>query len=109
MFRTIKEWFRNLPTISTNELETLLREQHVELIDVRSPQEYCRAHIKQAKNIPLEKIDHYRAPQDKTVYLICQSGMRSKKATKILTQQGYNAVNIRGGMMAWKGSKIIGS
>ncbi|HEM4491517.1 TPA: rhodanese-like domain-containing protein, partial [Streptococcus suis] len=35
--------------------------------------------------------------------VICQSGMRSQRATEYLKSQGYQAINIKGGMNAWTG------
>ncbi len=43
---------------------------------------------------------------NKTVYVICQSGARSKLAAKKLKHQGYNAINVQGGMNTWRG-KIV--
>lgn len=43
-------------------------------------------HIKQAKNVPLTEIGRYSG-QDSKVYVICQSGMRSRQATKILNKK----------------------
>jgi NADPH-dependent 2,4-dienoyl-CoA reductase/sulfur reductase-like enzyme len=59
-----------------------------------------RGHIKQAKNVPLTEIGRYSG-QDSKVYVICQSGMRSRQATKILNKKGYDVTNIRGGMSQW--------
>ena len=44
---------------------------------------------------------------DKPIYLICHSGARSKRGAKLLQQKGYEAISVKGGMMAWH-RKIIG-
>ena len=95
-------FFKRMPTISTNELERQLSEKP-QIIDVREPSEFRAGHIPGAKNVPLGKVDGY-TPKGKT-YVICQSGMRSKRATKVLLKQGHDVVNIRGGMMSWTGAK----
>lgn len=69
------------------------------LIDVREVDEYRQRHIPRSKNIPLSKIAEFK-PQG-TVYLFCASGMRSKRAVKYLIKQGYQAVNIKGGLMSY--------
>ena len=40
-------------------------------------------------------------PTDGTLYLMCRSGARSAQATAYLEQQGYDAVNVDGGIIAW--------
>ena len=63
--------------------------------------EHRSGHIKGAKNIPLQGINRYDGDKEKTVYVICQSGMRSKQAAKELKKSGYDVVNVRGGMNQW--------
>lgn len=94
-------------SISTSELEDILKDGKVILLDVRSPQEYRCGHIRQARNFPLDQIQTYKGPKNGKVYVICQSGMRSKRATSMLRKNGYEAANVRGGMSAYQG-KIIG-
>lgn len=60
-----------------------------------------RGHIRQAKNIPLQRILSFKGKQEAPVYVICQSGMRSKQATKELKKMGYDVINVRGGMNQW--------
>lgn len=71
------------------------------IIDVRETYEYEEGHIPYAKNIPLSTLQSYEGEQP--VYIICQSGMRSKRATQQLVKQGVKAINIQGGMNAWIG------
>ena len=71
------------------------------LLDVRMPQEYREGHIPKSKNVPLQSINRYDGDKEKTVYVICQSGMRSKQAAKELKKSGYDVVNVRGGMNQW--------
>ena len=98
--------FKKTPSISAMELENLLT-QPIELIDVRSPMEFQQEHIAKAKNVPLDRIQQYKAKKDK-VYVICQSGARSKRAAQALIDQGIDAVNIQGGMMMWPGKVKVG-
>ncbi|MGT2772135.1 rhodanese-like domain-containing protein [Streptococcus marimammalium] len=100
-------FYQPFKSISTSELENLLSSKTVLLIDVRTPEEFKQAHISKARNIPLRQIDSFASPKDKTVYLICQSGMRSKKAANHLMKKGYLVVNVLGGMNQWQG-KVIG-
>ncbi len=93
--------------ISTWALEETLANKKITLLDVRTSQEYHRGHIKEARPFPLETINKYRGSKEQPIYVICQSGMRSKRAAKILNQNGYEVINVRGGMSAW-GGKMIG-
>jgi phage shock protein E len=68
------------------------------LIDVRSPQEYEAGHIKNAKNLPVDKITEdikYFVPdKEKTIVVYCRSGRRSTIAEKTLKDLGYkNVIN----------------
>ncbi|MFV0255712.1 MAG: rhodanese-like domain-containing protein [Erysipelotrichaceae bacterium] len=95
-------FFSKIPSISTQELERKLSEKIV-LLDVRTSAEFKGGHIYQAINKPLDKMNTYNG-KEKKVYVICQSGMRSKKAAKTLKNKGYDVVNVRGGMSQWRGS-----
>ena len=97
--------FTKVKSISTTELANQNLNQMV-LLDVRSPSEFKAGHIRQAKNVPLNKIAYYEGNQNE-LYVICQSGMRSKQAAKQLKKKGYDVTNIRGGMNQWSG-KVIG-
>lgn len=93
--------FKSIPTISTKELANKLPEKP-QIIDVREPNEFVSGHIPGAKNVPLGKIGSY-TPKGK-VYVICQSGGRSKNAAKTLEAKGFDVVNVSGGMSAWSGA-----
>lgn len=98
MFR----FFNSVPSISVNQLQEKIKGT-INLLDVRTPIEYRSGHISKAKNIPLNKVDSYKGSLTEELYVICQSGLRSKKAAKILQKKGYNVVNVRGGMNRWIG------
>lgn len=93
--------FKVVQSVSIAELEQNLMSK-IKLIDVRTSEEYRRGHIAQAENIPLNEINTYRG-KEKQLFVICQSGMRSKSAARILMKKGYDVKNIRGGMAQWSG------
>ena len=97
--------FTKIDSISTTELENKLKE-NIQLIDVRTPDEFRRGHIKNAKNIPLNEIGNFTPIADKKIYVICHSGARSNLAAKKLKKRGFDVVNVQGGMHAWRG-KIV--
>ncbi|NHN33757.1 rhodanese-like domain-containing protein [Paenibacillus agricola] len=76
------------------------------LIDVREPGEVKQGYIPGALNIPLSQIKNRvgEIPKDKSVYLYCRSGMRSKQAARILSKNGFQELaHLQGGIMSWKG------
>ena len=97
--------FTKIDSISTSELEQKLKEK-IQLLDVRTPSEYRRGHIKGAKNVPLNEIARYTLATNETLYVICHSGVRSKMAAKKLKKKGYDVVNVQGGMSAWTGKVV---
>lgn len=86
----------------TNELnyyEIKLEEYFI--IDVRTKKEYQEGHLNGAINIPLSDIKGKIKDMniDKKILLYCQSGIRSKKALKILKDLGYNDIyHLKGGL-----------
>ena len=98
----------SISTISPAELAELCKEgEKIDLIDVRTPVEYREVHLQIAQNIPLDQLDAAALTQvrnrlaDRSLYVICRSGSRSKQACKKFLKAGFsNVVNIKGGTMA---------
>ncbi|HFI0465201.1 TPA: rhodanese-like domain-containing protein [Streptococcus suis] len=84
----------------------VLEDKNTKLLDVREVDEFASGHIPEAINQPLSQIDQFKGDKNKHYLIICQSGMRSQRATDYLTSQGYQAVNVQGGMNAWTGDII---
>jgi rhodanese-related sulfurtransferase len=76
------------------------------LLDVREPEEYRDGHIAGATLIPLGQLTQRLAeiPRDRKIICVCHSGNRSGVATRYLVSAGYDAVNLRGGMIGWEGN-----
>ena len=71
------------------------------LIDVRSKKEYQEGHLNGAINIPLFSIKRNidKINTNKKILVYCQSGVRSKRALKILEDAGIkNIFNLKGGL-----------
>ena len=77
----------------------LPRDGSVTLLDTRTEAEYRRGHIEGFKNIPVDELRERigEIPPEKPVYVICQSGLRSYIATRILEGYGFEAYNFAGG------------
>lgn len=79
----------------------------VQLVDVRTPEEFAEGHIKGAKNINVfdrNFIEEAQEELDKSrpVAVYCRSGKRSADAARLLTAKGYHIANLEGGILAWK-------
>ena len=72
------------------------------LLDVREKDEFLAGHIPGAVNQPLSAIDRITVPKEKTLFVYCLRGTRSKRATAILKKMGYQAKSI-GGIMDYAG------
>jgi len=77
----------------------LPRDGSVTLLDTRTAGEYSRGHIEGFRNIPVDELrERIREIEaGKPVYVICQSGLRSYIATRILEGYGFEAYNFAGG------------
>ena len=75
------------------------------IIDVREIHEYAAGHIPSAENFPLSTlgVDFSKLDKDQKYYVICQAGGRSAKAYDFLDAQGFDVINIEGGMNNWPG------
>ena len=78
--------------------------ESVYVLDVRESNEYQAGHINGAKLIPLGRLQSRmnELPQDKDIICVCRSGARSGSAARQLKNAGFNAFNLRGGMMSWQ-------
>ncbi len=81
------------------DLDKLPRDGSVTLLDTRTPEEYSTGYIEGFKNIPLDELRERigEIEKAKPVYVICQSGLRSYIASRILEANGYEVYNFSGG------------
>ncbi len=76
------------------------------LLDVRTPGEYREGHIPGSKNIPLQTLDQIEEIVENKatpIFVHCLSASRSRQATMILQQMGYQNVKNIGGISAYRG------
>jgi rhodanese-related sulfurtransferase len=81
-----------------------LLEEGAVLIDVREPEEWQVGRAPQAVHIPLGELGARlgELPSDRKLIMVCRSGGRSARAAEALLERGLPAVNLAGGMQAWK-------
>lgn len=88
----LRQWY-------LEDLKGLPRDGSATLLDVRTPAEYRTGHLDGFCNIPLDELRQqlHRLEPGKPVYVICQSGLRSYIACRILAGHGFAAYNFAGG------------
>lgn len=95
------------PVLSPVELKELLAaEPRTRLLDVRTPGEYERVHIRGAYNVPLDQLGEHAqeigANVTDPVVLICQSGARAHKAEEAIRQCTMTNLHVLdGGVNGW--------
>lgn len=87
--------------------KTAITGHDVQLIDVRTPEEYEEGHIENATLIDFNSEDFKENVQtlDKTrpVYVYCGSGGRSALASELMAELGFNEIyDLQGGFLAWE-------
>ena len=77
------------------------------LIDVREPDELRTVRTEVAQPLPMSTLqEHLDELPEGTIYVLCHSGGRSARVTQFLEQQGYDAVNVDGGITAWEAAGL---
>lgn len=92
--------------VSTEEVETIMQSKDVQLIDVRTSEEYQEGHILNAQNIdynsPDFEVDITKLDKTKPVLLYCKSGNRSGKSSQIFLEAGFKIIyDLEGGITEW--------
>lgn len=90
--------------ITFNDFYQLYQNSSLSLVDVREVEEFQTLHLEGAQNLPLSQLTDTYDQLDKDLlhYVICKSGMRSARACQFLAEQGYDVINVQGGMTAFE-------
>lgn len=96
-------FLRRSSSITPQDAAARVAAGEITLIDVREPGEVRSGRIRGAKNIPLGELRGRLGEIDRArpVAFVCLSGARSGVATRAAKKAGLDAVNVRGGAMAW--------
>jgi rhodanese-related sulfurtransferase len=107
-FAYAKGWIlSDFESITPKQAYTLLEnDQNVTILDVRTDDEFAQEHIDGATHIPLqilnENLYQLQSDKDKKIIVYCHSGNRSVAASRILIQNGFVPLNLKGGISQWK-------
>jgi len=96
-------FFARKPSITPEQAAAAVAKREILLVDVREPGELRRGHVRGAVNIPLGQLRArlHEVQTGRQVAFLCHSGARSSRATGIAIKAGHDAVNVRGGVIAW--------
>lgn len=92
--------------MNVEDFDTLIQNQDVQRLDVRTLAEYSEGHITETININVlddsfASMADSLLQKDKPVAVYCRSGKRSKKAAEILSRKGYKVFDLDKGFNAW--------
>ena len=93
--------------LSTNRFEKKIKDNSIQLVDVRTPEEYAEGHIPGSLNIDVKDKENFPASVDKhlnksqKVAVYCRSGRRSRTAAEHLTEKGFKVYNLNKGITHW--------
>lgn len=98
---------QNFENADVKAFSELIEEPGVVLLDVRTPSEFAEGHLEGAINIDQGESDFVEKVKaaittDKKIAVYCRSGRRSANAANKLAAEGYQCVNLKGGILGWK-------
>ncbi len=99
---------KHVDVVSMEQFQSKILDENTVVLDVRTEEEFFGplGHIDKAILIPIDELENrleeLKKFQDETIYVVCRSGKRSNFGKDLLIENNYNAVNIDGGMLAWK-------
>jgi rhodanese-related sulfurtransferase len=92
----------DVPTTSVDDVPASLPDELV-VLDVREDDEWQAGHVEGSVHIPLMQLgERYGELPPGQTLVVCLVGSRSAYAAAYLLQQGRDAVNLEGGLVAWQ-------
>lgn len=99
--------FGRVPELTADKVLTMLTEGSVQILDVRTREEWRRSHIAGALNLPImsfsrENVVALGLEKERPIIAICLSAHRSIPAVRQLKAMGYsNVYQLESGMRKW--------
>ena len=93
--------------VNVNEFQSLIADSNVQLLDVRTQEEYDEGHIANSILVDVNGPDFVEKAMavldaNRPVAVYCRSGRRSARAANLLTAQELKVTNLNGGILAWQ-------
>ena len=94
----------NFSIIYPKDMDTILRERHVILVDIRTREEFKKEHLRGAMNYPEDEVSDYTKILGKRypIVLYCEHGGSSMQLARTLGNLGYSVATVVGGWEAIK-------
>lgn len=92
-----------IPEASVEEARAMIEGGRARVLDVRRAAEFAEGHIAGAINIAHTRLAARlkEVPRGGSLLVNCRSGARSARACGLLRRAGYDAINLKGGILAW--------
>ena len=96
-----------IKSLRPSDFRKLIGETTIQLVDVRTPEEFHQRKIEGAQLINIydarfEEIIDSNLDVSIPVGVYCHSGVRSMSAAKMLAKKGFTVYNLRGGLLFWR-------
>ena len=103
--------FSQAPVLEAKNFDSLVSGKKVQLLDVRTKDEFAKGHLSNSMHADWNDKDEFRRRTeflDKSapVYVYCLSGGRSHAAAEALRKNGYSVYELKGGLTAWKAASL---
>lgn len=100
---SLRHYLRRPPAVTAAEALRLVEDGAL-VVDVRRAFEWNRVHIPSAVHLPLEALPEgcLDLPDDRLLITFCTGGIRSAGAANLLVENGFEAVNMTGGLIQWR-------
>ncbi|WP_309497263.1 rhodanese-like domain-containing protein [Sulfurovum sp.] len=112
-FAYTKGWvLANFESIDAKQAMVLLEnDQNVTLLDVRTIPEYKEGHLRDATLIPVhalaDNLGMLKQDKNKKIIVYCRTGNRSVAASRILEENGFTPLNVKGGIIALTNAGVV--
>jgi len=103
--------FGSVPEVASADLvERLKRRPWPQVVDVRTAAEFAGGHVRGAVNVPMtalrSRLDSLKLDPARPVVAVCLTAHRSVPAVRLLRERGFDAVQLSGGMRAWRAERL---
>ena len=111
-FAYSKGWIlANFQSIDAKQAIVLIEnDDNISLLDVRTIEEYKEGHLRDATLIPVQVLSQnlgmLKMDKKKKIIVYCRSGNRSVSASRILEDNGFTPINVKGGILSLQGAGV---
>ncbi len=101
---------KKFETLSAEKFAEALKDEKIQIVDVRSDEEFKEGHIEKAINIDVKQSDvkqkFAKLDKKRVIAIYCRSGARSKVVSQKLSEKGFKVIMLDKGLLSWKGKLV---